>query len=475
MLEDLGLRVIEEVPTRLQGGDGESCGCRTSACSGPGDRPLDLDAAAASAWPTASPPSGAARPSPTRSTGSSSAAGLDWRQVADPARLPQLPPAHRLALHRGLPERRASRPTRAITAKLDAAVRAALRPRRASATRRPRRRCARRSSPTSTRSRRSTTTASCATSSALIDATVRTNAYQPGRGAMAFKLRSADVPAMPQPAPLFEIYVYAPDMEGIHLRGGRIARGGIRWSDREDYRTEVFGLMRAQMTKNAVIVPDGRQGRVLPASSRPSDPAALRDEVERQYVALRRGAARPHRQPRRRRGRAPDRRARARRATTPTSSSPPTRAPRRSPTPPTRSPSERGFWLGDAFASGGSTGYDHKALGHHRPRRVGVGQAPLPRARARPASATPFTVVGIGDMSGDVFGNGMLLSRPHPARRRLRPPPRLPRPRPRRRPRRSPSASGCSTLPGSSWDDYDRDADLAPAAACGRAARSRSR
>ncbi|HEY4095046.1 MAG TPA: NAD-glutamate dehydrogenase domain-containing protein, partial [Baekduia sp.] len=83
----------------------------------------------------------------------------------------------------------------------------------------------------------------------LIEATVRTNVFRSDRDAMAFKLRSADVPGMVQPAPLFEIYVYAADMEGIHLRGGRIARGGIRWSDRMDYRTEVFGLMRAQMTK----------------------------------------------------------------------------------------------------------------------------------------------------------------------------------------------------------------------------------
>src|SRR3954452_10703511 len=94
----------------------------------------------------------------------------------------------------------------------------------------------------------------------LIEATVRTNAYRSGRRALSFKVRSADVPAMPQPPPLFEIYVYAPEVEGIHLRGGRIARGGIRWSDRMDYRTEVFGLMRAQMTKNAVIVPVGAKG-----------------------------------------------------------------------------------------------------------------------------------------------------------------------------------------------------------------------
>ena len=94
----------------------------------------------------------------------------------------------------------------------------------------------------------------------VIDATLRTNAYNADREALAFKLRSADVPAIPQPAPFVEIYVYSPDVEGIHLRGGPIARGGLRWSDRQDYRTEVFGLMRAQVTKNAVIVPAGAKG-----------------------------------------------------------------------------------------------------------------------------------------------------------------------------------------------------------------------
>ena len=94
----------------------------------------------------------------------------------------------------------------------------------------------------------------------VIEATLRTNAYNEQRAALAFKLRSKEVPAMPQPAPAFEIYVYSPAVEGIHLRGGAIARGGLRWSDRQDYRTEVYGLMRAQLTKNAVIVPAGAKG-----------------------------------------------------------------------------------------------------------------------------------------------------------------------------------------------------------------------
>ena len=99
-------------------------------------------------------------------------------------------------------------------------------------------------------------------------------------------------------------------------------------------------------------------------------------------------------------------------ATTPTSSSPPTRARRPSPTSPTRSSAEYGFWLGDAFASGGSAGYDHKEMGITAARRLGVREAPLPRDRASTSQTQDFTVAGIGDMSGDVFGNGMLLS-PH--------------------------------------------------------------
>src|SRR4249920_3435616 len=83
----------------------------------------------------------------------------------------------------------------------------------------------------------------------------------PDRAVLSFKLRSADVPDMPKPFPLFEIFVYSPDVEAIHLRGGMVARGGIRWSDRkEDYRTEVLGLMKAQKVKNAIIVPDGSKG-----------------------------------------------------------------------------------------------------------------------------------------------------------------------------------------------------------------------
>ena len=287
----------------------------------------------------------------------------------------------------------------------------------------------------------------------LIEATVRTNVYKPGHDVMAFKLRSQEVPAIPQPAPLFEIYVYAPDMEGIHLRGGKIARGGLRWSDRMDYRTEVFGLMRAQMTKNAVIVPAGAKGGFF-LKQRPVDPAALKVEVERQYIRyiealldvtdnLVDGDVR---HPEGVVVRDEDDTylvVAADKGTATFSDTANEIAVRRR------------FWLGDAFASGGSAGYDHKALGI-----TAKGAWESVKRHFRELGVDPesdvVTAVGIGDMSGDVFGNGMLLSRtlklvaaydhrhvfidpdPEPARsweerKRL------------------------FDLPGSSWDDYDKE------------------
>jgi glutamate dehydrogenase len=242
----------------------------------------------------------------------------------------------------------------------------------------------------------------------LIEATVRTNAYKPGREALAFKVRSADVPAMPQPAPLYEIFVYSPEVEGVHLRGGWIARGGLRWSDRMDYRTEVFGLMRAQMTKNAVIVPDGAKGGFY-LRRRPDDPAQLRRQVERAYVAFisglldltdnRDGDRVVH---------------------------PPGVRVRDDDDAYLVVAADKGtatfsdlansvsasyeFWLGDAFASGGSAGYDHKALGITA-RGAWESLKRHFRESGRDPERDNFTVVGIGDMSGDVFGNGMLLSR----------------------------------------------------------------
>ena len=254
-----------------------------------------------------------------------------------------------------------------------------------------------RSSPTWTRWPRSTTTGSC-NQLATIEATLRTNAYNSDREALAFKL-AARTSRVPQPAPFVEIYVYSPEVEGIHLRGGPIARGGLRWSDRQDYRTEVFGLMRAQLTKNAVIVPAGAKGGFYLKRD---------DDVERHYVTFIRSllsvtdnlvdgkVVRPE-AVRARDGEDTYLVVAADKGTatfTDTAN---------------RVSHEYGFWLDDAFASGGSAGYDHKALGitakgawesvKRHFKELGVD-----------TQADEFTVVGIGDMSGDVFGNGMLLS-----------------------------------------------------------------
>jgi glutamate dehydrogenase len=242
----------------------------------------------------------------------------------------------------------------------------------------------------------------------LIDATVRTNAAL-GRDYLSFKLRSADVPHMPRPAPLFEIFVYHPLVEGIHLRGGHVARGGIRWSDRrEDYRTEILGLMKAQTVKNAVIVPVGAKGGFV-LRNPPVERDALREEVKLRYSTLIRGmldvtdnivggdVVRPAGV------RAFDEDdpylvVAADKGTAALSDTANAIA------------IEYGFWLGDAFASGGSKGYDHKALGITA-RGAWESVKRHFRELGRDVDSRPFTVVGIGDMSGDVFGNGMLLSR----------------------------------------------------------------
>ncbi|MDQ8043720.1 MAG: NAD-glutamate dehydrogenase, partial [Patulibacter sp.] len=242
----------------------------------------------------------------------------------------------------------------------------------------------------------------------LIDATVRTNQYVPGRTALAMKFRAADIPALPQPAPLWEVYVYAPHVEGVHLRGGAIARGGLRWSDREDFRTEVLGLMRAQMVKNAVIVPAGAKGGFR-LRRPPSDPVALRAAVEAAYVdyvgalldltdTREGGEIRHPANVRRRDGDDPYLVVAADKGTA-TFSDTANRVAR-----------DRGFWLDDAFASGGSQGYDHKALGiTARGAWESVKRHFL--EKGIDPEADPITVVGIGDMSGDVFGNGLLRSR----------------------------------------------------------------
>ena len=176
----------------------------------------------------------------------------------------------------------------------------------------------------------------------LIQATLRTNYFQLGdegqaKPYLSFKLDPELVPDLPLPRPMYEIWVYSPRTEGVHLRGGKVARGGIRWSDRrEDFRTEILGLMKAQMVKNAVIVPVGAKGGFV-VKRPPADRDALREEVVACYRTLIERDARPDRQHRRRRDRASARTSSATTTTTRTSSSRPTRGRPRSPTSPTES------------------------------------------------------------------------------------------------------------------------------------------
>jgi glutamate dehydrogenase len=256
---------------------------------------------------------------------------------------------------------------------------------------------------------------------ALIMATLRTNAYRTDelgkrRSAVAVKLDPQRIPGLPQPRPAFEIWVYSPRVEGVHLRFGAVARGGLRWSDRrEDFRTEILGLVKAQMVKNAVIVPTGAKGGFV-AKQLP-DPSVDRDawlaegiacyrtfissllDVTDNYVTDADGSQKivAPEQVRRYDGDDAYLVVAADKGTATFSDIANEIA------------ADYGFWLGDAFASGGSVGYDHKAMGitargawesvKYHFRELGLD-----------TQSQDFTVVGIGDMSGDVFGNGMLLS-----------------------------------------------------------------
>ena len=250
----------------------------------------------------------------------------------------------------------------------------------------------------------------------VVRAVLRTNYFQTDAGGQAkaylsLKLDPDLVPDLPEPRPMFEVFVYSPRVEAVHLRGGKVARGGIRWSDRrEDFRTEVLGLMKAQTVKNAVIVPVGAKGGfVVKRPPAGGDRAALLEEVVECYRTFMRGLL----------------------DVTDTIRGgkvvPPPDVVRHDEDDPylvvaadkgtatfsdiaNEIAIEYGFWLGDAFASGGSAGYDHKQMGitargawesvkrHFRELGVDI-------------ETTDFTVAGVGDMSGDVFGNGMLLSR----------------------------------------------------------------
>ncbi|MBI3156536.1 MAG: NAD-glutamate dehydrogenase [Burkholderiales bacterium] len=251
---------------------------------------------------------------------------------------------------------------------------------------------------------------------ALIRATLRTNFFQRGadggfKPVISFKIDPAKVPGLPAPRPRFEIFVSSPRVEGVHLRFGRVARGGLRWSDRlEDYRTEVLGLVKAQQVKNTIIVPVGSKGgfvvRNPPAGG---DREALLAEGVACYRAYLRGLLDLTDNLDGGRVAAPPRVVRhddddpylvvaADKGTATFSDIA------------NQTAAEYGFWLGDAFASGGSAGYDHKKMGitargawesvkHHF------------RSLGHDTQSQDFSVAGVGDMSGDVFGNGMLLSR----------------------------------------------------------------
>ena len=248
----------------------------------------------------------------------------------------------------------------------------------------------------------------------LINATLRTNFYQqrsgePGLETIAFKLKSSEIDWLPAPKPFAEIFVYSPRFEGIHLRGGPIARGGIRWSDRpQDFRSEVLSLAKAQQVKNVVIVPQGAKGGFVPRRLLANREASQAEGIAcyKAFVSSLLSLT--------------DNRVGA-------GIVPPECTIRRdgdnsylvvAADKGTATFSDvangialgRNFWLGDAFASGGSAGYDHKGMGitakgaweavkrHFREMNVDI-------------QTTPFTVAGVGDMSGDVFGNGMLLSK----------------------------------------------------------------
>ncbi|MDO9423340.1 MAG: NAD-glutamate dehydrogenase [Methylobacter sp.] len=323
----------------------------------------------------------------------------------------------------------------------------------------------------------------------LIDATMRCN-YHLRRGSadyfIAFKINSLGIIDMPSPKPQNEIYVHAVDMEGIHLRSGKISRGGIRWSDRpDDFRTEILGLMQTQVSKNALIIPTGAKGGfVVKKNGSKSSSLATREAGKKAYLTLIRGLldltdnyiddkiVLPH-----------------------------NIVSYDDPDPYLVVAADKGtaqfsdianavsaeyqFWLGDAFASGGSHGYDHKALGitargawecvkrhfreigkasapAHAPylRPVGKASAPADGPYLRPVGKDiqneAFTVVGIGSMDGDVFGNGMLLSPCIRLKAAFSGQHIFIDPNPSDSEAAFNERKRLFELPGSSWNDYDR-------------------
>ena len=249
----------------------------------------------------------------------------------------------------------------------------------------------------------------------VLKAMLRTNYFQKNaegksKSWVSFKLRPNMIPDLPKPVPFAEIFVYAPSVEGTHLRGAKVARGGIRWSDRrEDFRTEVLGLMKAQQVKNAVIVPLGAKGGFYPKALPMGDREAIQAEAIRCYKIyisalldvtdnIVKGVIVPPKDVVRYDENDPYFVVAADKGTATFSDI-------------ANSISlDYGFWLGDAFASGGSNGYDHKKMGITA---RGAWEAVKRHffLLNRDIQKEDFTVVGIGDMSGDVFGNGMLLSK----------------------------------------------------------------
>ncbi|HEU0066208.1 MAG TPA: NAD-glutamate dehydrogenase domain-containing protein, partial [Sphingomonas sp.] len=246
----------------------------------------------------------------------------------------------------------------------------------------------------------------------MVAATLRTNAFAPAAAeALAFKLDSASIPDLPAPVPWREIWVYSPRVEGIHLRAGPVARGGLRWSDRrDDFRTEILGLMKAQRVKNAVIVPTGAKGGFYAKQLPPplQREAWLAEGTESYRIFIRAllsitdnivdGAIVHPDGVRIHDGEDPYFVVAADKGTATFSDVANAIA------------LERGFWLGDAFASGGSVGYDHKAMGITA-KGAWLSVQRHFAERGLDVQNDPLSVVGCGDMSGDVFGNGMLLSK----------------------------------------------------------------
>lgn len=251
----------------------------------------------------------------------------------------------------------------------------------------------------------------------LFDATLRTNYFQPQedgtslKSYFSFKFDPTQINGMPRPAPRYEIFVFSRQVEGVHLRGGKVARGGLRWSDRrEDYRTEILGLVKAQQVKNSVIVPVGAKGGfVIKQDTSGLDRNAFRELGIACYQVFIRGLLD-----------ITDNRVGAK------ISSPRSVIKRDDDDPylvvaadkgtatfsdiANELSAQYGFWLGDGFASGGSNGYDHKQMGITA-KGAWVSVQRHFRELGKDIQKQDFTVVGIGDMSGDVFGNGMLLSK----------------------------------------------------------------